>query len=45
MNLTYGSSCADSLGLLATLIGLAGLVGLFVVPTVRRWSLRRRAGV
>ena len=44
VTLTYGSSGADSLGLLATLIGLAGLVGLFVVPTVRRWSLRRRAG-
>ena len=41
VTLTYGSSTADYLGLLATLVGLAALVGLFVVPTIGRW--RRRA--
>ncbi len=40
VTLTYGSSAAGDLGLLATLIGLAALVGLFVVPAVRRWRLR-----
>ena len=43
VTLTYGSSSADYLGLFATLLGLAGLVGLCVVPAVRRWSVRRRA--
>ena len=42
VTLTYGTSSADELGLLATLIGLAALIWLFVVPTVRSW--RRRTG-
>ena len=41
VSLTYGTSGADDLGLLATLIGLAALVGLFVVPTLRTWRRRR----
>jgi len=32
VTLTYGTSSADELGLLATLIGLAALIWLFVVP-------------
>jgi len=35
--LNYGTSAADTLGLLSTLLGLAALVLLFVVPAVRRW--------
>jgi hypothetical protein len=42
VSLTYGGSGANDLGLLATLVGLAALVGLFVVPTLRTW--RRRSG-
>ncbi|HEX4433197.1 MAG TPA: hypothetical protein VH012_00110 [Acidimicrobiales bacterium] len=41
VTLSYGTSNADVLGLLATVLGLAALVGLFVVPSVQRW--RRRA--
>jgi hypothetical protein len=41
VTLSYGTSRADVLGLLATAVGLVALVGLFVVPSVRRW--RRRA--
>jgi hypothetical protein len=40
VTLSYGSSGADYLGLVATLIGLAGLVGLFVVPSWQRWRRR-----
>jgi hypothetical protein len=43
VSLTYGASGADALGLVATLIGLAALVGMFVVPTLRRWGRRSRA--
>jgi hypothetical protein len=43
VSLTYGASGADDLGLLATLIGLAALVGMFVVPTLRSWRRRSRA--
>jgi hypothetical protein len=43
VTLTYGSSSADVLGLAATAIGLAALVGLFVVPTLRSWRRRARA--
>jgi hypothetical protein len=43
VSLTYGSSGADYLGLVATLIGLVGLVWLSVVPAVRR-RLNRAAG-
>ncbi len=43
VTLTYGSSSADVLGLVATVIGLAALVGLFVVPTLRTWRRRARA--
>ncbi len=43
VQLTYGSSNADILGLVATLVGLGALVGLFVVPTVRDWGRRRKA--
>ncbi len=43
VSLTYGTSGADDLGLLATLIGLVALVGLFVVPTLRTWRRSRRA--
>ena len=41
VTLNYGGSSADTLGLLATLIGFVALVALFVVPTVRRWWSRR----
>ena len=37
VSLNYGTSAADTLGLLSTLLGLAALVLLFVVPAVRRW--------
>jgi hypothetical protein len=40
VTLSYGSSSADVIGLLATVIGLVALVGLFVVPTLRRWGRR-----
>ena len=43
VTLTYGTSGADVLGLLATVVGLVGLVVLFGVPTVRRWKARTRA--
>jgi hypothetical protein len=43
VSLTYGTSRADVLGLLATLTGLVALVGLFVVPTLLTWRGRRRA--
>jgi hypothetical protein len=43
VSLTYGTSGADDLGLVATLIGLAALVGLFVVPNLRTWRRRSRA--
>ncbi len=43
VSLTYGASGADHLGLLATVIGLAALVGMFVVPTLRSWRRRSRA--
>ena len=43
VTLTYGSSSADYLGLIATLLGLGGLVWLCVVPAVRRRRGRRRA--
>ncbi|HXY28798.1 MAG TPA: hypothetical protein VEH82_11005, partial [Acidimicrobiales bacterium] len=36
VTLTYGTSAADRLGLVATVLGLAGLGALFVVPAVRR---------
>ena len=36
VSLNYGTSAADTLGLLSTLLGLAALVLLFVVPAVRR---------
>ncbi len=47
VTLTYGASGADYLGLVATLIGLAALVGLFVVPSWQRWRRRvtSRTGV
>ncbi len=37
VTLSYGGSSADTLGLLATLVGLVALLALFVVPTLRRW--------
>ncbi len=43
VTLNYGGSSADTLGLLATLIGLVALLALFVVPTVRRWWSPRPA--
>jgi hypothetical protein len=43
VSLTYGASGADDIGLLATLIGLGALVGMFVVPTLRNWRRRSRA--
>jgi hypothetical protein len=43
VTLTYGTSGANVLGLVATLLGLVALVGLFVVPTLRAWRLRRRS--
>jgi hypothetical protein len=36
VQLTYGSTSADHLGLLATVIGLIGLVGIFALPRLRR---------
>jgi hypothetical protein len=44
VTLTYGGSTADTLGDLATLVGLVALIGLFVVPSVRRWWGRRGGG-
>ena len=41
VSLTYGTSGANVLGLLATLIGLVALVGLFVVPSLLGWRARR----
>jgi hypothetical protein len=43
VSLTYGTSGADVLGLVASLIGLVALAGLFVVPTLRAWRAKRRA--
>ena len=43
VTLSYGTSTANHLGQLATLIGLVALVVLFVVPSWRRWRFRRRA--
>jgi hypothetical protein len=43
VTLSYGASSANYLGIAATLIGLAALVGLFVVPSWERWRMRRRA--
>ena len=40
VTLSYGASSANYLGLLATLVGLAALVGLFVVPSWERWRVR-----
>ena len=40
VTLTYGVLGRRLLGLVATLIGLAALVGLFVVPAVGRWTRR-----
>jgi hypothetical protein len=37
VTLNYGTSGADVLGLLATIIGLVALIALFVVPALRRW--------
>jgi hypothetical protein len=42
VTLTYGSSNADTLGVLATLIGLVGLIMIAIVPSVRRWRARHR---
>jgi hypothetical protein len=36
VTLSYGTSTADVLGLVATVAGVAGLVALFAVPVVRR---------
>jgi hypothetical protein len=43
VTLTYGGSSADTLGLLASLVGFVALLALFVVPTVRRWWWPRAA--
>ncbi len=43
VTLSYGGSSADTLGVLATLIGFVALLALFVVPTVRRWWRPRPA--
>ena len=43
VTLSYGASSANYLGLLATLIGLVALVVMFVVPSWRRWRIRRTA--
>jgi hypothetical protein len=40
VTLTYGGSGANALGLVCTLIGLAALVWLFVLPALRRWRAR-----
>jgi hypothetical protein len=42
VTLNYGGSSSDTLGLLATLLGLLALVVLFVVPTTRRWLTTAR---
>ncbi len=44
VTLSYGSSPADTLGLLATLLGLVGLIALFVVPALRRRWFSARSG-
>jgi uncharacterized membrane protein len=36
VQLTYGSTSANHLGLLATVIGLVGLVGIYAWPRLRR---------
>jgi hypothetical protein len=43
VTLTYGRSAADNLGQLLTVVGLVALIGLFVVPAVRRRRLRTSA--
>ena len=40
VSLTYGTSGADVLGLLASLVGVVALAGLFVVPPLRSWRAR-----
>jgi uncharacterized membrane protein len=42
VTLTYGSSPAGTLGLLATLLGVVAFVWLFVAPSWRRFRIRRR---
>jgi hypothetical protein len=42
VTLSYGASSANTLGLVATLIGLVALVMLFVVPSWQRRRIRRR---
>ena len=43
VTLSYGTSNADVLGLVATLVGLVALVGLFVAPAVARRRLAAKA--
>ncbi len=43
VTLSYGGSAADALGLAATVVGLVGLVALFVVPFVFRRRPRARS--
>jgi hypothetical protein len=43
VTLHYGRSLANDLGQILTVVGLAVLVVLFVVPAVRRWRVRTRA--
>ena len=43
VTLTYGRSAADNLGQVLTVVGLVSLIGLFVVPAVRRRRLRTSA--
>jgi hypothetical protein len=43
VTLTYARSAADNLGQLLTVVGLVALVGLLVVPAVRRRRLRTNA--
>jgi hypothetical protein len=44
VTLSYGGSSADTLGLVATALGLVALVALFVVPRLRRWWGSGRGG-
>ncbi len=44
VTLTYGTSSADVLGLLATLLGVVSLLALFVLPTARKWARSRAQG-
>jgi hypothetical protein len=43
VTLSYGASSANSIGLVATLLGLIALIWLFVVPSWQRWRRRRAA--